>query len=503
MNTKKLLELQSQRGAKTSSSDYKIITYDTVMNECRRVIEENSKLYRDLEPSKKKSVIAQLIVGYIMESKPLVEGFLDENNNLDTSKLYDKLVDDITNYGILNAAILDDTIYEIRVNGKEIKVEQGGRVKDLLDKEGNIVSFDNPEQQEIVMRKLLGDVKLTPKDALVNARTIEGYRIAAIHSSAMGDDPNEPSAPKYHSFVLRKFKKVKLSLGDIVRYKTLSDNMARFLALAPEGNLTFFTVGRTSSGKTTLNNAILQSIDPNTRVVLIQNPSEIDLRFKDATGRVYNDVIHLEAKEIENATPNDPTMENLMNHVLRLSPDIVCLGEIRSSMEFKLGMKILMAGHPINCTYHSGSSAEAIERFLKEYLAESGNEPYHLALQSLASEVDLIIVQKLMKDGTRKVIQISELVGVDKSDSNKPIINDLYKYKIVGEPEYDDSGRVKKINGIHKRVGKISDKLVEKLRMEGISKSRYDFLLKDVDENEEETYTGEGIESYGIIKGDE
>ena len=126
-----------------------------------------------------------------------------------------------------------------------------------------------------------------------------------------------------------------------------------------------------------------------------------------------------------------------------------------------------------------------------------------LALQSLASEVDLIIVQKLMKDGTRKVIQISELVGVDKSDSNKPIINDLYKYKIVGEPEYDDSGRVKKINGIHKRVGKISDKLVEKLRMEGISKSRYDFLLKDVDENEEETYTGEGIESYGVIKGDE
>ena len=98
-----------------------------------------------------------------MDTKPLVIGYIDDENRPDTLKLVDKLVEDITNYGILTSAIIDDSIFEIRGNGKEIKVEKDGRIQDLLDKDGNIVSFESPEQQEIIMRKLLGDVRLTPK----------------------------------------------------------------------------------------------------------------------------------------------------------------------------------------------------------------------------------------------------------------------------------------------------------------------------------------------------
>lgn len=502
MDQHKLLELQTKRGAKAADgfqTDTKSI--DAVINECRKQIEEKSDTYRDLAPDKKRETIKRIIIDYVMNAKPLVVGYMDSEGRPDTVKLVDKLVEDITNYGILTAAMLDDNIFEIRCNGKELKVEKSGHVVDLTDKDGNIISFDSPEQQEIIMRKFLGDTRLTPKDALISTRTLEGYRIAAVHSSAISPDPNDPTADQYHAFVLRKFKKTKMNLSDIVKYHTLSDNMARFLQLCTAGGLTFITVGPTASGKTTTNNAILQSVPPTLRTVLLQNPSEIDLRFKDAKGRVYNDVIHLEARDIENPSPNDPTMKNLMDQTLRFSPQLVSLGEIRTNEEFAQALKILEAGHPLNTTYHAESDDGAISRFLTAYLATSVGEPASLALRTLTSLLNVIIVQKILKDGSRRIIQISEVVGVDPADENRPLLNEIYRYDITGDPEYDAQGNVKKIHGVHKRVGKLSPKAIHKFQLEGVAASRYDFLVRDVDESEVETYTGDNIDHYGMKLG--
>lgn len=499
MTSKELLELQTQRGAKIlAGGDTTTKSLEVVTNECRKAIEENSEKYRKLGVLEKKEAIKQIIIDFVMNNKPLVKGFIDGENKPDTLKLVDKLVEDITDYGILASAMIDEDVFEIRCNGKEIKVEIKGHVQDLIDKEGNIVSFSSPEQQEIILRKLLGDVRLTPKDALVNGRTLEGYRIAAIHSSALSPDPNNPTGDAYHAFVLRKFRKSKMDLGQIVVKKTLSDNMARTLALCPAGGLTFFTVGPTASGKTTTNNAILQAVPATTRTVLIQNPSEIDLRFKDDSGRVYNDVLHLEASEKENPTPNDATMANCMDHTLRLSPTFVCFGELRTNKEFKQAMKIMQAGHPINTTFHAETARGAIKRFLTAYLAESGNEPSHLALSTIVELVNIIIVQKIMRDGQRRVIQISEVIGVNENNRDEPVLNDLYIFDINREPEYDAAGNVVKINGEHKRVGKLSERTIRRLQLEGVAKSRYDFLVKDVNPSEVETYTGKNINRYGL-----
>lgn len=498
MDQQRLLRLQTERGAKSVGYDTTVKTLEAVTQECRKQIEEKSAQYRDLNAIDKKEAIKSIIVDYVMNAKPIVEGFVDSENRPDTLKLVNKLVEAITDYDILTAAMNDEKVFEIRANGKEIKVEIQGKVEDLRDLDGNIISFESPEQQEIILHKMLGDVRLTPKNAIVSGSTIEGYRIAAVHSSATSPDPQDPTAAKYHSFVLRKFNKTKMNLSDIVAKKTLSDNMARLLALLPAGGLTFFTVGPTASGKTTTNNAILQAVPATTRTVLLQNPSEIDLRFKNEAGRVYNDVLHLEAREIENASPTDPTMQNLMNMTLRLSPTFVCLGEIRSNEEFKEAMKILLAGHPINTTFHAESSDGAVSRFLSAYLACSGNEPSHLALRTLTSLVNIIIVQKIMRDGKRRIIQISEILGVDPEDREKPKINDIYRFEVDGEPEYDEAGNVKMINGHHKRVGKISDKLIRRLQLEGVAQSRFDFLLKDTSSAEVETYTGQDIDHYGM-----
>ena len=498
MDQARLLKLQTERGAKSVGFDTTVKTLELVTQECRKQIEEKSEQYRDLNALDKKEAIKNIIIDYVMNAKPIVAGYVDSENRPDTLKLANKLVEAITDYDILTSAMADEGVFEIRANGKEIKVEIRGHVEDLKDSEGNIVSFESPEQQEIILHKMLGDVRLTPKNALVSGSTIEGYRIAAVHSSAMSPDPNDPTGDKYHSFVLRKFNKTKMNLSDIVLKRTLSDNMARFLALMTAGGLTFFTVGPTASGKTTSNNAILQSVPATTRTVLLQNPSEIDLRFKNDAGRVYNDVLHLEAREIERPSPTDPTMSNLMNMVLRLSPTFVSLGEIRSNEEFKEAMKILLAGHPINTTFHAESSDGAISRFLSAYLACSGNEPSHLALRTLTSLVNVIIVQKIMRDGKRRIIQISEVIGVDPEDREKPQINDIYRFEIDAEPDYDAAGNVININGHHKRVGKISDKLIRRLQLEGVSSNRFDFLLDDISSTEVETYTGKNIDHYGM-----
>lgn len=502
MESSRLAAIQSNRGAGTGTAEpTEKGSLEAYLSRCREYIKKSAEVYRNLAGDAKKQKLTELISKFVLANQNyMIDGYMSESNKLETTKVIDKLVSEIIDYSILTVAMEDPDVFEIRANGKEIKVEKHGRVVDLTDAQGNIVSFESVEQQEIIMRKLLGDTRLTPKNALVNARTIEGFRIAAVHSSAMSPDPQDPTAPLYNSFVLRKFKKSKMGLPEIVKYKTLSDNMARLLSLLPKGGLTWFTVGPTASGKTTTNNAILQEVPATTRTVLVQNPSEIDLRFKDAKGRVYNDVLHLEGRDIENPEPTDPTMQNIMTHVLRLSPTFVCFGELRTNMEFKLGLQIMQAGHPVNSTFHAETSDGAIRRFLTAYLAESGNEPSDLALMTLTSLVRIIVVQKILRDGTRKIIQISEVVGVDPDNPNKAAINDLYKF-VITHTEYDEQGMVKSINGYHKRVGKLSEGIIDKLKLEGCNESQYDFIVKDPDPEEVEEYTGLNINSYGMKVG--
>lgn len=488
MEAKRLLSLQAERGAKASGADSMHKSIRTVITECRRFIQDRSESYRDLEPEFKREAIKSLIVKYVMDTMPMVEGFVDEENRTDTNKLIDSLVSEITDYGVLTAAVADPSVNEIRCNGKEIKIEKNGMMQDYKDQDGNIITFESVEQQEIVIRKLLGDVRLSAAETLPNARTVEGYRIAAVHKSAISPDPSDPTAARYNGFVLRKFSKIKMGLGELIRFKTLSDDMGRFISLFPEAQVTFVTTGPTSSGKTTTNNAALRNIPADIRVVLMQNPSEIDLRIKDHTGRVINDVIHIEAREIENPSPLDPTMTNVMKHFLRLSPTVGIFGEFRSNEEFLLALQIMQAGHPINGTYHSRSAEEAVRRFMRAVISAGGGDP-SMVLSDLVDTLHIVIVQEKLRDNTRKIMQIAEISGIDPNDPTRPLMNMIYEFEVDDRAEYDEFGSVKEIKGRHVRVGQVSDKLIQKFKRAGISPNRYEFLLGE-ESTKVETYTG-------------
>ena len=129
-------------------------------------------------------------------------------------------------------------------------------------------------------------------------------------------------------------------------------------------------------------------------------------------------------------------------------------------------------------------------------MADSG-ETIDTALPGITDLLKIIVVQKIMKDGTRKVIQISEVLGVDPNNKSAPLLNDLYVFDTDREAIYDEKGKIKEILGVHRRVGKLSSRTIKKMKLEGIHDTRFDFLTREVDENEEQEYTGLNIMDYG------
>lgn len=467
MNAQDLMELSRRgSGALASQSQEDGRSIETTVSDLRVYL---GQLSNRMDTQDK---IKHEIVNWVQNTRPNVAGYTN-------AALIDRLTDEVCNYGILTYAMEDPDVFEIRCNGRELLVEKDGRVQPYRDPNGKTLFFQTVEEQEVIMRKLLGDVRLTPKDQLVSGRTVEGYRIAANHYTAMSEDPDNPTAPKFNSFVLRKFKKSKMGVDDIVGKGTMTEEMGALLKLLTKGGLTFLTVGPTASGKTTTNNAILKSVPPTTRTVLVQNPSEIDIRMKDQSGLVSNDCLHLEAHEAENPLSTTATMENVMNQVLRLSPTFVCFGEIRTDGEFQQAMKIMQAGHPINATFHAKSVEGAVWRFVVAYMSASGNNNVALALQQICSLVQVVIVQKIMRDGTRKIIEIGEITG---SQGEKPLINLLYKFEThPKENEYNEKGEVTKIAGKHERIGYLSKPTIDILKLEGVPYEEYSIFEDPAD----------------------
>ena len=498
MTREELSNIQNSRGTSAiESADSVAKDIAAVVRECRQEIEKNAFKLRDAEPRRRKEAIKNIIIEYVNKKCPLAEGFVTIDGKADTTKLIDYLVNEITDLGKLTRYYDDPACTEIQCNGREIRAEVNGELKPITDKDGNIIEFASYEEQEVIISKLLGTTRFTPKDQVVGCRTPEGYRIMAVHSTAISPDPQNPMAEVLSAFVLRKFKEEKMLIPDIISLKTMSDDMGRFMSLFMDGHITFITVGPTGSGKTTTNNAIMKNAADDLRTILVQNPSEIDLRKKDEQGRVKNNVLHLESVNSENPTSTTATAENLMDAILRLTPEFCGFGEIRTDIEFVNATKLGLAGHPFTTTYHAEDAEGAFYRYVQAYVCGCPGVPVDMIIRMLCGIFNIIIVQKKYPDKKRRVSQITEVAGYD-AERQQPILRDLYRYEITGDPEYDANHRVIKMNGEHKRVGRLSERTLKKLKEQGIASYRYDFLDKEVDENEVQHYTAKNILDYGF-----
>ncbi|RCX18254.1 pilus assembly protein CpaF [Anaerobacterium chartisolvens] len=459
-----------------ASRKYASVAFDEVLKHCQQYISKTaSNFYRRLDDAaKKREMTERYIIDYVETQKPEVEGYDD------LISLKGALIDEITQYGPITEVMEDPEIDEIRANGpRQIFIERYGRTE-MLDKQ-----FNDREHMERIISKLIGvsKMRLTPRMPMVNARTIEGYRVNATHG-----DISPYDSP---AFVIRKFKKSAMSPLKMIEDKSFSTNMFRMLSMMPKADLSWITVGPTGSGKTTLNEVLIRQIDPLCRIITIENPAEMRLlRHKDddAGGRVINDVLQYESvSEDDDSSP--ATMENLLINAMRQSPHWIGPGELRAPGEFATALRAAQTGHYFFTTLHAEGDKEAIFRFLTAYLMVS-DEPAELALRNICSAVKFVVFQEKLADGTRKVTSISEVMG---SEGLSPIVNQIYRYECMDVEEDEGTGKVLRIIGRHKRVGVISDEICQRMLKSGIRKSRFEFLTVPPSPDEEEVYDTSGI----------
>jgi len=456
---------------------YTAISFEEALDMCQRYVSRaaTNAFRRESDPAKRREMTIVYINEFVdeqqagkSEHKQLfsVEGF----DNLAALKI--ALADEITHYGPITKAMEDPSVDEIRSNAyNQTFVESEGRTL-ILDKQ-----FSDREHMERIIQKLIGvsKMRLTPKTPMVNARTVEGYRVNATHADI---SPYSQSA-----FVIRKFNKKSITAERMIQNQSFSRNMFRLLSLIPKADLSWITVGPTGSGKTTLNEILVKEINPLSRVITIENPSEMRLLQKDAQGRIINDVLQYESvADDDDSSP--ATMENLLVNAMRQSPHWIGPGELRTPAEFATALRAAQTGHYFFTTLHAEGDKKAILRFLTAYLMIS-NEPAELALRNICNAIKFIIYIEKLADGSRKVTSISEVIG---SDGLEPLVNKIYSFAYEDVEEDPHTHAILRIVGQHKRVGSITKETCEQMLKSGIKRNRFEFLSAPVNDEESEVY---------------
>lgn len=454
----------------------KQVDYEACVSKIQTYIADNSSslydnLSDDMTHDERRKILVQYIREYLFKFKPIVGEYV-QDGKMNYSMLENRLIDEITNHGILTEAMTDDAITEIRINSGAtpggIWVEKEGISQPLTDPltKAPIFFKDNDEVSKFINNILkYSKISMSVSDALVNGTTIEGYRIAA--SDAYATARTKGVTEKSATCVIRKFSGKKFLLPDLVKRKTLSTDMAKFLALLPKVDLTASVIGSTGSGKTITLQAILEETPYNKRIVLIQNPAEIDMNEVDESGKLKRDVVTWEAKDLKGELAkksSTPTYSHLMDHSLRYTPQVFVFGELRNDEEFALSMKAANTGHHFYTTFHSEDAKKAINRYTSAAIGGSGSGmSKDLILETVCESIRFIISQKRLADGTRKVISIDEICGVEVKDGFiVPVINQIYKF--IPEPGRDENGFIR---GVHAQVGTVSESTKNHLLLSG------------------------------------
>lgn len=469
---KDIYKLQSDYGVADGSFKDSEISFEEYTAQCRVFLARNlpeDYTKGNWDSDKKLSTLLNLTTIFIERHKVQVKGYVTPEGILDTQLLLSDLSDMVTGEAIIKEALADPDIDEIQINDRNtIFVIRNGIPEYYTDSKGRVMQFANNDEIHTLLNKLIDDgtgniPQFTDGMPLLNAKTAKHqYRINAVHHVANTMDKPPNNFP-ISTAVIRKFKQSHLGIEDLVRGGTCTEQMGRLLMLLGRAELKLFCIGPTGSGKTTLLRIIASTIPRTKRMILIQNPTEISFFERDAYGRNQRNVTHWEVVQSADGTQNtSATMENLISNSLRATPEVILIGEAREPGEFEQIQRAMRTGHKVLGTFHAEDSLDALERFADE--VNQGGDSMG-SLRKVSNSIDIIISQFKFENGERKIMEISEVLGVDKY--GEPVINTLFKYNFTGEMEEDSNGKIK-VLGEFKQEGYMSEKLKNSLYKVGI-----------------------------------
>lgn len=383
------------------------------------------------EPELENSIIEELAAFLVENNTSFGEGELQQ--------LSDELVDDILGHGPIEPFLGDESITEIMVNGMSaVFVERGGRLHETNTR------FDSEDHIRQVIDRIVSRIgrRVDESSPMVDARLLDGSRVNAVIPPLAVDGP---------SLTIRKFAKRALDFNDLIAYGTLSQASVDLLEGFVRGRLNILVSGGTGSGKTTLLNVLSNFIPDGERIVTIEDAVELRLNKRH--------IVRLESRPANLEGKGAIGIRELVKNSLRMRPDRIVIGECRGGEALDM-LQAMNTGHDGSLsTLHANTPRDAISRVETMVMMAGMDLPIRAIREQVSSAVDVIVQLSRLRDGSRRVTHVTEVVGME---GDTVTLSDIFIFDIEG---IDEKG---KYIGSLKPTG-LRPMVLEKLEDEGIS----------------------------------
>lgn len=356
-------------------------------------------------------------------------------------ELLDDICNDVLGYGPLEPLLARDDIADIMVNGAaKTYIEVSGKIQLT-----NVRFRDNAQLMNICQR-IVSQVgrRVDDSSPICDARLPDGSRVNVIAPPLAIDGP---------ALTIRKFKKDKLTLDQLVKFGSISPEGAEILKIIGRVRCNVVISGGTGSGKTTLLNCLTRYIDNDERVITCEDAAELQLQQPH--------VVRLETRPPSLEGTGAITMRDLVKNCLRMRPERIIVGEVRGPEAFDL-LQAMNTGHDGSMgTLHANTPRECLSRIESMITMGGFSLPSRTIKEMMCTSIDVIVQAARLRDGSRRITHITEVMGME---GDVIITQDLFVYEIIGE---DPSG---KLIGRHRSTGIGRPRLWERARYFGEEK---------------------------------
>jgi len=352
-------------------------------------------------------------------------------------RMLEQITDEILGLGPLEPLLRDETITEVMVNGpQQVYIEREGRL------EMTNVTFQNDEHVMKIIQRIIAPIgrRIDESSPMVDARLADGSRVNAIIPPLSLVGP---------VLTIRKFAATPFTVEDLIRFGTATPDMFEFLEACVKARLNIFVSGGTGSGKTTMLNILSSFIPDDERIVTIEDAAELQLRQEH--------VVTLEARPSNIEGKGAIPIRELVRNALRMRPDRIVVGECRSAEALDM-LQAMNTGHDGSMsTGHANTPRDMLSRLETMVLMAGMDLPLKAIREQIASAVDLIVHQNRLKDGTRKIVNITEVQGME---GDVIVMQDIFIFEQTAVVEGKIQGKL--------RPTGIRPKFVEKFEVHGI-----------------------------------
>lgn len=323
------------------------------------------------------------------------------------SEIIRKVYNNIRGLGLLDTILEDDDITEVMINGHEnIFVEKNGRVTKLDDK------FESEEKLLDIIQRVVGKAgrEVNQSSPIVDARLADGSRVNVVLP---------PIALCGPTMTIRKFSKEPMTMERLISYGSVTPEIANVLSLLVQAKYNIFVCGGTGSGKTTFLNALSNYIPKQERIITIEDSAELQIKG-------VNNLVSMETRNANSTGNGQITMQDLIRSSLRMRPERIIVGEVRGEEALDM-LQAMNTGHDGSLsTGHANSCQDMLHRLETMVLRGSSGLPLMAVRGQIESAIDIMVHLSRLRDGSRRVMEISEIVGMEDGEI---LVKPLYVFR--------------------------------------------------------------------------